>query len=145
MRVARGAGGVRLVMSQDPPQCSCRPSVDVLFESVAEVYGANVLAVVLTGMGSDGSRGSERIHAAGGQVIVQDEATSVVWGMPGQVAAAGLADGIFPLAQIAGEMGRRTHRQKAPMGSQMPVTFEENKTGGHASLTMSLPHHDKRS
>lgn len=98
---------VRLAMNKDAPQNSCRPAVDVLFSSVAEVYKANTLAVVLTGMGSDGVRGAQRIRDAGGQVIVQDEASSVVWGMPGQVAAAGLADAVYPLEQMAGEIERR--------------------------------------
>jgi two-component system chemotaxis response regulator CheB len=113
MQVARGEGkDVHLKMNQDPPENSCRPAVDVLFRSVAQTYGPNVLAVVLTGMGSDGVRGSEEIKAAGGQVLVQDEATSVVWGMPGQVAAAGCADGIFPLNEIAGEIERRVRASR---------------------------------
>jgi len=108
MKVARADGkAVQLHMTQEPPENSCRPAVDVLFRSVARTYGPNVLAVVLTGMGSDGVRGSEEIKAAGGQVLVQDEESSVVWGMPGQVAAAGLADGIYPLNQIPGEITRR--------------------------------------
>jgi len=110
MKLAREGSAVRLAMTQDPPQNSCRPSVDVLFESVAQVYGPKALAVVLTGMGSDGVRGAQVITEAGGRVIVQDEATSVVWGMPGQVAAAGLSEGLFPLNQIAGELERRTRR-----------------------------------
>jgi two-component system, chemotaxis family, protein-glutamate methylesterase/glutaminase len=113
MKVARSDGkAAHLKMSQEPPENSCRPAVDVLFRSVARAYGPNVLAVVLTGMGSDGVRGSEEIKAAGGQVIVQDEATSVVWGMPGQTAAAGWADGIFPLAEIAGEIERRVQSSR---------------------------------
>lgn len=109
MRLVRDGKGVHLAMNQEPPQNSCRPSVDVLFESVAQEYGAHALGVVLTGMGSDGVRGSQCIRAAGGQVIIQDEASSVVWGMPGQVAAAGLADGIYPLEELAGEMERRAN------------------------------------
>ncbi len=110
MTVRREGQKVRLAMNQDPPQNSCRPSVNVLFESVAAIYGANTLAVVLTGMGADGQRGAQLIREAGGQVIVQDEATSVVWGMPGAVATAGLAQGVFPLHEIAGELQRRTGR-----------------------------------
>jgi two-component system chemotaxis response regulator CheB len=113
MKVARGEGkAAHLKMSQEPPENSCRPAVDVLFRSVAHTYGPNVLAVVLTGMGSDGVRGSEEIKAAGGQVIVQDEASSVIWGMPGQTAAAGWADGIFSLAEIAGEIERRVQSSR---------------------------------
>ncbi|HXA83204.1 MAG TPA: chemotaxis response regulator protein-glutamate methylesterase [Methylomirabilota bacterium] len=113
MQVARTGGkAVQLKMGQEPPENSCRPAADVLFRSVAQAYGPNVLAVVLTGMGSDGVRGSEEIKAAGGQVIVQDEASSVVWGMPGQTAAAGWADGIFPLAEMASEIERRVQASR---------------------------------
>jgi two-component system chemotaxis response regulator CheB len=74
---------------------------------VASVYGAGCLAVILTGMGKDGLRGCEAIRAAGGQILAQDEASSVVWGMPGHVARAGLADQVLPLALLAGELLRR--------------------------------------
>jgi two-component system chemotaxis response regulator CheB len=74
---------------------------------VAHTYGANSLAVILTGMGQDGLRGCEAIREAGGQVLAQDEASSVVWGMPGFVAKAGLADRVLPLSQIAGDIARR--------------------------------------
>lgn len=87
MGLVREGKTTRLALNQEPPQNSCRPPVDVLFESVARGYGAHALAVVLTGMGSDGVRGAQCIRAAGGQVIIQDEASSVVWGMPGSVAA----------------------------------------------------------
>ena len=95
---------VRLQLNQDPPENSCRPAVDVLFRSAVTTYKGNVLAVVLTGMGSDGLRGCEIIRNAGGQILVQDEASSVVWGMPGYVARAGLADGQIPLDKMAGEI-----------------------------------------
>jgi two-component system chemotaxis response regulator CheB len=91
-------------LHQDPPENSCRPSVDVLLRSVARAYGRESLAVILTGMGQDGLRGCEAIREAGGQVVVQDEATSVVWGMPGYVARAGLADRVVPLSMIAREI-----------------------------------------
>ena len=87
-------------LTEDPPENFCRPAVDVLFRSVSVVYGERVLAAVLTGMGRDGERGATAVRAAGGQVYAQDEATSVVWGMPGAVAAAGQADRILPLPQI---------------------------------------------
>jgi two-component system chemotaxis response regulator CheB len=80
----------------------------VLFRSVAATYGANALAVVLTGMGYDGLRGVQHIRERGGDVIVQDRATSVVWGMPGAVAEAGLANKVLPLDQICNELVRRT-------------------------------------
>lgn len=84
------------------------PSVDVLFESAARVYGAGVLGVVLTGMGDDGLEGARAIHAAGGHLVVEAEDTSVVWGMPRAVHEAGLADAVVPLEGIAGELARRT-------------------------------------
>jgi two-component system chemotaxis response regulator CheB len=110
MIVVRDGQGVRLLIHQDPPENSCRPAVDPLFRSVAQVYGAGALAVVLTGMGQDGLRGCEAIRAAGGQILVQDQRTSVVWGMPGFVARAGLADQVVPLSQVGGEILRRVGR-----------------------------------
>lgn len=105
--VERVADQVCLKTNQELAENSCRPAVDVLFRSVARVYGAGALAVVLTGMGQDGLRGCEELRAVGGQVLVQDEATSVVWGMPGFVAQAGLAERVLPLTQIAPEILRR--------------------------------------
>ena len=90
-----------------PHENSCRPSVDPLFRTVAERYGANALGIVMTGMGSDGLRGAEHLAAAGGRLIVQDEASSVVWGMPGFVWRAGLADAAVPLANLRAEILRR--------------------------------------
>ncbi|HZR21024.1 MAG TPA: chemotaxis response regulator protein-glutamate methylesterase [Verrucomicrobiae bacterium] len=107
MEVQQGGEGVRLRTHQGPPENSCRPAVDVLFRSVAHVYGSCSLAVVLTGMGQDGLRGCESIREAGGQVLVQDESTSVVWGMPGAVSQAGLADKVLPLRELADEINRR--------------------------------------
>jgi two-component system chemotaxis response regulator CheB len=95
-------------LDQGPHENSCRPSVDALFRSLAENYGGSVLALVLTGMGSDGLHGIEKLKAAGAFSIVQDEASSVVWGMPGAVARAGLADCVLPLDQIAPELIRRS-------------------------------------
>jgi two-component system chemotaxis response regulator CheB len=114
MAVARDGAEVRVVLTQDPPENSCRPAADVLFRSVAQVFGPSALAVVLTGMGQDGLRGCEAIRAAGGRVLVQDEATSVVWGMPGFVARAGLADRVMPLALIAPELVRRVRVGREP-------------------------------
>jgi len=107
MVVERKGTRVVLAMNQDSPENSCRPAVDVLFRSVAKVYGDAVLAVVLTGMGQDGMRGSEMIREAGGQVMAQDEASSVVWGMPGAVVQAGLAHYILPLSQISTDIMRK--------------------------------------
>ncbi|HEY2787443.1 MAG TPA: chemotaxis response regulator protein-glutamate methylesterase [Fimbriiglobus sp.] len=107
MTVARDGLRVRALLDKDPPENSCRPAVDPLFRSAAAVYRSGVLAVVLTGMGRDGLRGCEVVREAGGQILAQDEATSVVWGMPGYVARAGLADKVLPLSAIAGEIARR--------------------------------------
>jgi two-component system chemotaxis response regulator CheB len=99
--------GVELATSSGPLVNSCRPAADVLFHTVAECFGPAVLAVVLTGMGQDGLAGCRAISAAGGQVIVQDRSTSVVWGMPGQVAEAGLAEAVLPVEEIGPEIVRR--------------------------------------
>jgi two-component system chemotaxis response regulator CheB len=107
MIVARDGRQVRTQVHQEPPENSCRPAVDVLFRSVARTFGAGTLAVVLTGMGQDGLCGCEAIREAGGQVLAQDEATSVVWGMPGNVARAGLADKVLPVSLIGAEILRR--------------------------------------
>lgn len=98
---------MRLRTHQGPRENFCRPSVDVLFRSVAAAYGPNSLGIILTGMGQDGWKGSEALCAAGASVIVQDEATCVVWGMPGFVARAGLAEKVLPLDQIGIEIARR--------------------------------------
>ncbi|MFN6497838.1 MAG: chemotaxis response regulator protein-glutamate methylesterase [Nostoc sp. DedQUE01] len=105
--VERDKTVVRLATHQASPENSCRPSVDVLFRSVAEVYGAGTIAVILTGMGQDGLQGCQCIREAGGQVLAQDKATSVVWGMPSFVINAGLANQILPLNQIANEIMHR--------------------------------------
>lgn len=116
--VVRGNQQV-LDLNQDAPENSCRPAVDVLFRSIAQAYGPHVLGVVLTGMGSDGAQGAKAIREAGGQVIVQDEATSVVWGMPGAVVAAGSAELILPLSSLVPEILRRVsaHRSFAAVGA----------------------------
>jgi len=103
----REGANVKAHLNQEPPENSCRPAVDPMMRSVVALYGANVLGVVLTGMGQDGLRGCEEIRAAGGQVVVQDEATSVVWGMPGFVARAKLAHAIVPLSRVASEITSR--------------------------------------
>ena len=101
MRVVRTANGVRIALGDDPPINFCKPAVDALFMSAVAVWGAATLALVLTGMGADGTRGAADIVTAGGSVIAQDEATSVVWGMPRSVAQAGLCSAVLPLDQIA--------------------------------------------
>ena len=94
-------------ITDDPPENSCRPAVDVLFRTAAACMQGALLAVVLTGMGEDGARGAADVRAAGGEVLVQDEATSVVWGMPGAVVRAGLADATLSLPEVAGAIARR--------------------------------------
>jgi len=102
--VTRAGAGLAARLSQTPPQNFCRPSVDPLFHSVAQLFGAESCAVMLTGMGSDGCGGARAIAATGAPVIAQDEATSVVWGMPGAVAQAGICSAVLPLPRIAGHL-----------------------------------------
>jgi len=112
--VVREENGVPCLQThQGPKENFCRPSVDVLFRSVAGLYGDRALAVVLTGMGQDGLKGCEALRKAGARIYVQDEASSVVWGMPGFVARAGLADKILPLHQIGAAIVRATTMQSA--------------------------------
>lgn len=92
------------IISQDPPEHFCRPSVNPLFRSAAEHFGNATLAVMLTGMGEDGIEGSFDIVHSGGTIIAQDEASSVVWGMPAAVVSSGLADKVLPLSEIAAEI-----------------------------------------
>ncbi|MBL8697228.1 MAG: chemotaxis response regulator protein-glutamate methylesterase [Alphaproteobacteria bacterium] len=101
MKLEKRAAETVIRLTQDPPENFCRPAVDPMFRSVAEVFGAASLAVVLTGMGMDGARGGKTIAEAGGTVIAQDEATSVVWGMPGATAQSGACSAVVPLADIA--------------------------------------------
>jgi two-component system chemotaxis response regulator CheB len=106
MRVVRANGGVKIAIGDDPPINFCKPAVDALFTSAAEVWGPSCLALVLTGMGADGTRGAGDIAKAGGSIIAQDEASSVVWGMPRAVAQAGLCSAVLPLDQIAPKIVR---------------------------------------
>jgi two-component system chemotaxis response regulator CheB len=108
MRVeSRGAHAHVVRCSQEPPENFCRPAVDPMLRSVAQVYGSRVLAVILTGMGSDGLDGGRAVVAAGGTLLAQDEATSVVWGMPGAVATAGLCTAVLPLGELAAAILKR--------------------------------------
>ncbi|QWC84735.1 chemotaxis-specific protein-glutamate methyltransferase CheB [Nocardioidaceae bacterium] len=111
LRVSRRAGHARLHLDQEPPVHFCRPAVDPTLESVAAAYGPRALAVVLTGMGSDGAAGARAVAAAGGSVLAQDEDSSVVWGMPGAVVAAGAADEVLPLASMAARIGQLVRRR----------------------------------
>lgn len=114
MKVADKHGAIRIMLNDGPLVNFCRPSVDPMITSLATIYGARLLTVILTGMGKDGLRGVEIAAAAGGGVIVQDEASSAVWGMPGAVANAGLAHEILPLELMSERLaeiarGRRRH------------------------------------
>jgi two-component system chemotaxis response regulator CheB len=104
MEVVRASGGTALRLTDAPPENSCRPSADVLFRSVAPLYGPSALGLVLTGMGQDGMRGSREIVEKGGVVMAQDQASSVVWGMPGSVVQEGLAEKILALGEIPDAM-----------------------------------------
>ncbi len=118
------SGTVEVVLDQSPPEHSCRPAVDVLFRSVAAVYGSRALGVVLTGMGQDGMLGARELVAAGADVIAQDEATSVVWGMPGAVVRDGLASAVLPLEQIAPTLTRRVRRSPGVRAPQDRVAAQ---------------------
>ncbi len=129
---AHGAGRVRNALVHLHQQRSlnhCKPSVDYLFSSAARLYGAGTLALVMTGMGSDGLNGARRVHEAGGVVLTQDAATSAVWGMPGRVFEAGLAREPLPLTALAGELTRRVNAGR--------VVRVVRKTA--ATTTMALP------
>ena len=108
LELRRKGAKVFMHLNEDPPENSCRPAVDVLFRSAAKVYGQSLLAVVLTGMGYDGLRGAEDIIRSNGVVLAQDEATSVIWGMPGAIAQADLAEKVLPLESIPDEILFRT-------------------------------------
>jgi two-component system chemotaxis response regulator CheB len=119
------APGNTIRLHHGPMLNSCKPSVDYLFRSAAQVQGSATLAVILTGMGSDGLGGAEAVHAAGGTVLAQDEATSAVWGMPGRVTRAGLAHAVLPLGAIAPEL---VHRLSS---NRMPRPRESARAGSH--------------
>jgi two-component system chemotaxis response regulator CheB len=106
MKVATENGARVIRLTKEPPENFCRPAVDPMFRSVAQAFGAGVLAVVLTGMGSDGAKGARAVVDAGGAVIAQDEATSVVWGMPGAAANAGVCSAVLPLPELTAYLRR---------------------------------------
>jgi len=113
MLVAARNGMPVLQLTKDPPENFCRPAVDPMLRSIVKVYGRKVLSVILTGMGHDGQRGCDHVVQAGGMVIGQDEATSVVWGMPGAVATAGLCSAVLPLRDIGPFIRKIALRQAA--------------------------------
>jgi two-component system chemotaxis response regulator CheB len=128
MVVSRSQHEISIDLDDGPPENSCKPAVDVLFRSAAALWGSGLLAVVLTGMGQDGLVGAKAITAAGGSVIAQDEASSVVWGMPGAVVKAGLASDVVALDDVAGAIVRRVMRGSLGKG---PV-FAQARSGTEA-------------
>jgi two-component system chemotaxis response regulator CheB len=111
--IESGPSGPVLRRSKAPPENFCRPAVDPMVRSLAQVFGARVLAVILTGMGQDGLKGCQVLVEAGGTVIAQDEASSVVWGMPGAVAQAGVCSAVLPIDEIASAIQRIALRSAA--------------------------------
>ena len=113
MRLRKDGPSIAITLDQEPPVHFCRPAVDPMFESVSRLFGPATLGVVLTGMGQDGRDGGRIIADGGGTIYAQDEATSVVWGMPGACAQAGICAGVYPLDQISSAISRQfTGRQK---------------------------------
>jgi two-component system chemotaxis response regulator CheB len=110
MRLHRSGAETVVHLDQGPRENSCRPAVDVLFRSVAEIYSAGVIGVILTGMGQDGLHGVEQLKSKGAYIIAQDQASSVVWGMPGAVVEAGLADSVLGLRAVVPEILRQVSR-----------------------------------
>jgi two-component system chemotaxis response regulator CheB len=115
VQLVSGERHARVILDQSPHQNSCRPAVDVLFESIANLYGGATVAAVLTGMGQDGLRGAKLLKKAGATIIAQDENTSAVWGMPRAIAEANIADAVLPLHQIVPQIIRRC---QAPLARQ---------------------------
>jgi two-component system chemotaxis response regulator CheB len=133
----RGAGACssRVRLHQQAPLNHCKPSVDYLFFSATRIYGAGVLALVMTGMGADGLNGARAVHEGGGVVLAQDEATSAVWGMPGRVSEAGIASATLPLWGIAGALKQRVNagrptRPGAVFSSASTATRRREMTHG---------------
>jgi two-component system, chemotaxis family, protein-glutamate methylesterase/glutaminase len=110
MRLRRSGREVAVRLDQGPRENSCRPAVDVLFRSVADVYAGGVIGVILTGMGQDGLHGVEQLKSKGAYIIAQDQVSSVVWGMPGAVVEAGLADSVLGLRAVVPEILRQVSR-----------------------------------
>ena len=113
MTMKRSGLSTVVELSHGPKENSCRPSVDVLFRSAVKAVGSHVLAIVLTGLGRDGAEGARHVQEAGGQVLVQDESSSAVWGMPGEVIASGHAD-VVKLDDIADEIAKRAAYGREP-------------------------------
>ncbi len=120
MRLARASGSLVVLQDDGPLENQCRPAVDPLFRSVAEVCGASAVGVVMTGMGFDGSQGALAMHQRGAPVIVQDRATSIVWGMPGATLAAGAASAVVPGGDLAGAVQKLTSGRRTRTGESAP-------------------------
>jgi two-component system chemotaxis response regulator CheB len=118
-------------LHQGPPLNSCKPSVDYLFRAAAAMYGTGTLALVMTGMGSDGLEGARRVRDSGGIVLAQDEATSAVWGMPGRVAREGVASAVIGLPALAGALIQRVQEGRA---SPRVATSEQQNEVAHGVL-----------
>jgi two-component system chemotaxis response regulator CheB len=125
-------------LSQAPPENSCRPAVDVMLRSVVDCYGGRALSVILTGMGQDGLRGSELVHDAGGMVLAQDEASSVVWGMPGFVARAGIAQAVLPIGDVAAAIVSRVLQTPSNPRSASPATSPAGSATGSSAVLPSV-------
>jgi len=108
MLFVREGGQVRVKLDQGPPENFCRPAVDPMLRSLIDIFGASrILVTILTGMGSDGMKGSELVVNGGGMVVGQDQPTSVVWGMPGAVATAGLCSAVLPVNEIGAYLRKK--------------------------------------
>jgi two-component system chemotaxis response regulator CheB len=110
MLIIKKLEGPTVKLVKDPPENFCRPAVDPMLRSILEIYGKRILVVILTGMGQDGYKGCQAVCDAGGSVIAQDEASSVVWGMPGAVAMAGICNSVLPLKDIGALVKKSAQR-----------------------------------
>jgi len=115
MKVERANGGLQLRLDDSPREHGCRPAVDVLFRSAALSLKGQCIAVMLTGMGRDGTPGAYDLHAQGACFVAQDQATSVVWGMPGALAQSGIPEAVLPLAEIAGWVNMKIRKINSPV------------------------------
>ena len=120
LRLTRFRDSIRIRLDRTPSSSGCLPSVDPMFASVAEMFGSSAVGVVLSGMGRDGVIGAADIVAAGGEIMAQDSGSSVVWGMPGAISAAGLCSVVLPPARIAQQVGRRTRSAVAMRAGSRP-------------------------